>query len=163
MSQVSLGRPEFVPGTSPRHPDRQIPLCDFSLSVFFSPYFSPILPLLLHLCPSPWRLGLRCWQYRLSFVCTRSWLETSISLEMFNLDLQNSTKKRGFWWVATSSSIFSNEIMQNSVTLCRIVSRFLCFSLGIGRGGCVRNIGHKHAFCRAQKAENTDPRTNYAG
>ena len=38
MSQVSLGRPEFVPGTPPGHPDRQIPLCDFSLSVFFSPY-----------------------------------------------------------------------------------------------------------------------------
>ena len=34
MSQVSLGRPEFVPGTPPGHPDRQIPLCDFSLSVF---------------------------------------------------------------------------------------------------------------------------------
>ena len=39
MSQVSLGRPEFVPGTPPGHPDRQIPLCDFSLSVIFSPYF----------------------------------------------------------------------------------------------------------------------------
>ena len=38
MSQVSLGRPEFVPVTPPGHPDRQIPLCDFSLSVFFSPY-----------------------------------------------------------------------------------------------------------------------------
>ena len=35
MSQVSLGRPEFVPGTPPGHSDRQIPLCDFSLSVFF--------------------------------------------------------------------------------------------------------------------------------
>ena len=34
MSEVSLGRPEFVPGTPPGHPDRQIPLCDFSLSVF---------------------------------------------------------------------------------------------------------------------------------
>ena len=34
MSQVSLGRPEFVPGTPPGHPDRQIPLRDFSLSVF---------------------------------------------------------------------------------------------------------------------------------
>ena len=34
MSHVSLGRPEFVPGTPPGHPDRQIPLCDFSLSVF---------------------------------------------------------------------------------------------------------------------------------
>ena len=38
MSQVSLGRPEFVPGTPPGHPDRQIPLCEFSLSVFFTPY-----------------------------------------------------------------------------------------------------------------------------
>ena len=37
MSQVCLGRPEFVPGTPPGHPHRQIPLCDFSLSVFFSP------------------------------------------------------------------------------------------------------------------------------
>ena len=36
MSQVSLGRPEFVPGTPSGHPDRQIPLCDFSFSVFFS-------------------------------------------------------------------------------------------------------------------------------
>ena len=40
MSQVSLGRPEFVPGTPPGHPDRQIPLCDFSLSVFFSSLLS---------------------------------------------------------------------------------------------------------------------------
>ena len=31
-----------------------------------------------------------------------------------------------------------------------------------GRGGCVRNYGHEHDFCQAQKAENTDPRTNYA-
>ena len=31
-----------------------------------------------------------------------------------------------------------------------------------GRGGCVRNIRHEHEFCQAQKAENTDPRTNYA-
>ena len=36
MSQVSLGRPEFVLGTPPGHPDRQIPLCDFSLLVFLS-------------------------------------------------------------------------------------------------------------------------------
>ena len=29
-------------------------------------------------------------------------------------------------------------------------------------GGCVRSIGHEHEFCQAhQKAENTDPRTNY--
>ena len=34
MSQVFLGRPDFVPGTPPGHPDCQIPLCDFSLSVF---------------------------------------------------------------------------------------------------------------------------------
>ena len=30
------------------------------------------------------------------------------------------------------------------------------------RGGCVRNVGHEHYFCQAQKAENTDPHTNYA-
>ena len=39
------------------------------------------------------------------------------------------------------------------------------FSLGgwrKGRGGSVRNIGHEHDFCQARKAENTDPRTNYA-
>ena len=39
------------------------------------------------------------------------------------------------------------------------------FSLGSWRkgwGGCVRNIGHEHDFWQAQKAENTDPRTNYA-
>ena len=39
------------------------------------------------------------------------------------------------------------------------------FSLGgwkKGRGGCVRNIGHEHDFCQAQKAENTDSRANYA-
>ena len=39
------------------------------------------------------------------------------------------------------------------------------FSLGgwrKGRGGCVRSIGHEHNFCQAQKAENTDPSTNYA-
>ena len=37
MSQVSLGRPDFVSGTPPGHPDCQIPLCDISLLVFFSP------------------------------------------------------------------------------------------------------------------------------
>ena len=31
-----------------------------------------------------------------------------------------------------------------------------------GRGGCVRKIGHEHDFCQAQKAGNTDPRTNNA-
>ena len=31
-----------------------------------------------------------------------------------------------------------------------------------GRGGCVRHIGHKHDFCQARKAENTDPGKNYA-
>ena len=31
-----------------------------------------------------------------------------------------------------------------------------------GRGGCVRRFGHEHDFCQAQKAENTDPRANYA-
>ena len=41
----------------------------------------------------------------------------------------------------------------------RVFSR----GLGEGRGGCVRNIGHEHDFCQAhQKAESTDPRTNYA-
>ena len=29
------------------------------------------------------------------------------------------------------------------------------------RGG-VRSIGHEHDFCQAEKAENTDPRRNYA-
>ena len=33
-SRVSLGRPEFIPGTLPGHSHHQIPLCDFSLSVF---------------------------------------------------------------------------------------------------------------------------------
>ena len=36
-SRVSLGRPEFIPGTLPGHSDHQIPLCDISLSVFCSP------------------------------------------------------------------------------------------------------------------------------
>ena len=31
-----------------------------------------------------------------------------------------------------------------------------------GRGGCVRSFGHEHDFCQAEKAENTDPHTNYA-
>ena len=31
-----------------------------------------------------------------------------------------------------------------------------------GRGGCVRSFGHEHEFCQAEKAENTDPRANYA-
>ena len=31
-----------------------------------------------------------------------------------------------------------------------------------GRGGCARSFGHEHDFCQAGKAENTDPRTNYA-
>ena len=29
-------------------------------------------------------------------------------------------------------------------------------------GGCVRSFGHEHDFCPAEKAENTDARTNYA-
>ena len=39
------------------------------------------------------------------------------------------------------------------------------FSLVVGgreRGGCVRNVGNEHEFDQAQKAESTDPRTNYA-
>ena len=43
------------------------------------------------------------------------------------------------------------------------MSRFLCFLLGgrrKGRGGRVRNSGHEHGIGQAQKAENTDPRTN---
>ena len=43
MSQVSLGRPEFVPGTPPGYPDRQIPLCDYSLSVFSLHIHFPVL------------------------------------------------------------------------------------------------------------------------
>ena len=31
-----------------------------------------------------------------------------------------------------------------------------------GRGGCVGSFGHEHDFCRANRAENIDPRTNYA-
>ena len=27
---------------------------------------------------------------------------------------------------------------------------------------CARKIGHEHNLCQAQKAQNTDPRTNYA-
>ena len=37
-SRVSLGRPEFIPGTLPGHSDHQIPLCD-SLYRFFSSIF----------------------------------------------------------------------------------------------------------------------------
>ena len=39
------------------------------------------------------------------------------------------------------------------------------FSLGgwrRGRGGRLPNIGHEHDSCQAEKAENTDPGTNYA-
>ena len=52
--------------------------------------------------------------------------------------------------------------MSYSVVLCRT---FFVFSLGgwmKGRGVCVRSVGHEHDFCRAEKAENTDSRTNYA-
>ena len=31
-----------------------------------------------------------------------------------------------------------------------------------GRSNCVRGFGHEHDFCQAKKAENIDPRTNYA-
>ena len=57
--------------------------------------------------------------------------------------------------------MFSNEIVQHSVVWCR---DFCVLFRGWrkGRGGCVRNIGHQHDFCQTQKAENTDPRTNYA-
>ena len=63
-----------------------------------------------------------------------------------------------------SSSIFSNEMVQNSVKESYSVAIAL-FSLGgwmKGRGGCVRSFGHEHDFCQAEKAENTDPRTNNA-
>ena len=30
------------------------------------------------------------------------------------------------------------------------------------RGGCLRSFGCEHDFCQAEKAANTDPRTNYA-
>ena len=36
-SRVSLGRPEFIPGTLPGHSHHKIPLCDISLMVFCSP------------------------------------------------------------------------------------------------------------------------------
>ena len=51
---------------------------------------------------------------------------------------------------------------------CKIVSHSVAISvLSLGawrraRGGRVRNIGHEHEFCQAPKAENTDPRMNYA-
>ena len=41
-SRLSLGCPEFIPGTLPGHSDHQIPLCDISLSVFCSPYLGSI-------------------------------------------------------------------------------------------------------------------------
>ena len=65
--------------------------------------------------------------------------------------------------MTTSSSISSNESVQNSVMRCR---DFCVFFRGWrkGRGGCVQNIGNEvqHEFRRAQKTENTDPCTNYA-
>ena len=42
------------------------------------------------------------------------------------------------------------------------ISVFSLRGLRKGRGGWARNVGHEHDFCRAQKAENTDPRTNSA-
>ena len=42
------------------------------------------------------------------------------------------------------------------------ISVFSVRGWGEGKGGCVRNTGHEHDFCQAQKAENTDPRTNHA-
>ena len=52
--------------------------------------------------------------------------------------------------------------------MCHIVSYSVTISVFSlrrwrkGRGGWARNVGHEHDFCRAQKAENTDPRTDYA-
>ena len=48
--------------------------------------------------------------------------------------------------------------MSYSVT----ISEFTLRGWRKGRGGCVRSLGHKHDFCQAQKADNTDDRTNYA-
>ena len=56
--------------------------------------------------------------------------------------------------MGTSSSIFSNEITQNSVIQCR---NFLCFL-----GGLEEGKGVVDDFCQARKAENTNPRTDYA-
>ena len=50
MSQVSLGRPEFVPGTPPGHPTAKFLYVIFLL-VFFSPYQMPcLLCFLVGLC-----------------------------------------------------------------------------------------------------------------
>ena len=38
MSQVSLGRPEFVPGTPPGHPTAKFLYVIFLYRFFFSPY-----------------------------------------------------------------------------------------------------------------------------
>ena len=58
---------------------------------------------------------------------------------------------------------------RNRAKLCHIVwcsvARRSVFSLGGWRKGrvvCGRNIEHEHGFCQTHKAENTDPRTNYA-
>ena len=42
MSQVFLGRPEFVPGTPPWHPTAKFLYVIFLYRVFFSPYPSPL-------------------------------------------------------------------------------------------------------------------------
>ena len=57
----------------------------------------------------------------------------------------------------------SCKIVSHSVVYyCREISVFSLGGWRKGRGGCVRNIGHEHDVCQAQKAGNTDPRTNYA-
>ena len=58
--------------------------------------------------------------------------------------------------------MFSNEIVQNSVSFGVAISLFSLGGWMKRRGGCVRSFGHEHDFCQAEKAENTDPRTNYA-
>ena len=70
-SRVSLGRPEFIPGTLPGHSDDQIPLCDCSLSVFSLPIFAQLRYITLHY-PALQKhyIHQKCWGNSLSAHCT---------------------------------------------------------------------------------------------
>ena len=53
MSQVSLGRPEFVPGTPPGHPTAKFLYVIFFIGFFFLSLFDGLWPLIVRVLGCP--------------------------------------------------------------------------------------------------------------
>ena len=81
---------------------------------------------------------------------------------------QGRPRKKKLFFCAPSDLRWPRAVAYFQTKSCKIVSYLVSYSAAIsvfwrkGRGGCAQNIGHEHDFCQAEKAESTDPRTNYA-